>query len=248
MARRGEPTAYGAVARDLRAAILRGEYGNDTRLPTEAELAATYKVSRPTVRRAFHDLVTEGLVKRVPGRGTFVARRDRHHLRLQFSAVGDLMAVTVETKLEVLSPLRHRVDVDAAGRLGLDSDHVANVVILRRHDDTPMCVTTVHFPLDVAALLSDVSELTVEGAVSEGTIIGLLDARLPDPISEAEQSITAVAAADGLLRVLSCEPGAPLLRTDRLYRTGSGRAVELATSYFVPELYSYRAHLRRNPL
>ena len=45
---------------------------------------------------------------------------------------------------------------------------------------------------------------------------------------------------------LNCPVGAPLLRIDRVYRDGNGRPVELAVSYFLPDLYSYRVQLRRN--
>ncbi|MFC4855206.1 GntR family transcriptional regulator [Actinophytocola glycyrrhizae] len=63
--------AYRQLARTLRNALVQGRYRDGVRLPTEAELADEYKVSRQTVRRAFHDLVADGLVHRVRGRGTF---------------------------------------------------------------------------------------------------------------------------------------------------------------------------------
>lgn len=43
------------------------------RLPTEAELCATYGVSRITARQALISLVSEGMLVRTPGRGTYVA-------------------------------------------------------------------------------------------------------------------------------------------------------------------------------
>ncbi|MFE4850635.1 winged helix-turn-helix domain-containing protein, partial [Streptomyces sp. NPDC056689] len=68
MAAPGRDSAYVRLARELREAILRHDYPEGVRLPTEAELAASHGLSRQTVRRAFQDLVTEGLVHRVPGR------------------------------------------------------------------------------------------------------------------------------------------------------------------------------------
>ncbi len=240
-------SAYHRVARDLRTAILQGRYGAGDQLPTEAQLVEQYRVSRQTVRRAFHDLVAEGIVQRSPGRGTFVARRDGQHLR-QYGSIDDLMALSADTELEIVSPLRRHVDIEAAGRLGLASDTVHSVAFVRRHESTPLCLTTVHLPPQIASCLHDVPELGAVGATTAATVIGLLDARLPSPISEAEQSITACPAPAHVAQLLGCEERAAVLRVDRLYRTEAGDPVELAVSHFVPENYSYRVKLRRSSL
>jgi GntR family transcriptional regulator len=244
MKQTGEAT-YKVLARELRQAILQRRYADGTRLPTEAELAAEYQVSRQTVRRAFHDLVAEGMVHRVPGRGTFAAPRDGQYLR-QFGSIEDLMGLSIDTRLEVLHALRRQVNVEAASRLRLDSDVVHTVVFRRLHNDDPFCHTAVHLHPAAGAVLSDVPELTTAGATSDVTIIGLLDERLAAPIAEAEQSITAAAADQVLAGALGCESGAPLLRVDRIYLTTDGHPVELAVSHFLPGQYSYRVRLRRH--
>jgi GntR family transcriptional regulator len=240
-----DTAAYVRLARELRTAILRHDYPDGVRLPTEAELAEAHKVSRQTVRRAFQDLVAEGMVYRVPGRGTFAAPREEQYLR-QFGSVDDLMGLSIDTSMQLVLPLRRRVDVDAAGRLHLRSDRVHQLVFLRLHDESPFCLTTVSLPPAVGKLVESIPELNRAGARSRFTIIGLLDDRLPDPIAEAEQSITVGIATPSIARNLGCEPDRPLLRIDRVYYSTSGQPVELAVSYFLPEHYSYRVRLRRN--
>lgn len=241
----GRETAYVRLARQLRTAILQHEYPDGVRLPTEAELAEAHQVSRQTVRRAFQDLVSEGMVYRVPGRGTFAAPREEQYLR-QFGSVDDLMGLSLDTTLELISPLQRKVELDAAGRLRLQSDRVHKLSFLRLHEDVPFCLTTVYLPPAVGSLVEPVPELTEIGSRSRVTIIGLLDDRLPDPIAEAEQSITVATADTEIARHLGCEPHRPLLRIDRVYHTTAGQPVELAVSYFLPEHYSYRVRLRRN--
>lgn len=237
-------SAYQVVARELRSTVLRRNADDPSPLPTEAELAHRHGVSRQTVRRAFQDLVAEGLVHRVRGRGTFPARGDGRYLR-QFGSIDDLMALSEDTRMRVLRPLRRRVDIDSAGRLRLDSDAVHSVEFVREHGGQPFCRTTVHLPPAVGDLLGGAPELAEAGRASSATVIGLLDPRLARPIAEAEQSITAVGAHAQVARDLGCGPDRPLLRVDRTYLDVGGTPVELATSYFLPEQYSYRVRLRR---
>ena len=62
------PVAYRNLAAQIRNAIRNGEYADGRQLPTEEQLAASYSVSRQTVRRAMQDLVSEGIIYRVAGR------------------------------------------------------------------------------------------------------------------------------------------------------------------------------------
>ncbi|WP_456697621.1 GntR family transcriptional regulator [Aeromicrobium sp. P5_D10] len=238
-------SSYSRVARELRAQILQGAFSDGQRLPTEAELSADYSMSRQTIRRAFQELVSEGMVYRIPGRGTFAQSASDGYIR-QVGSVDDLMGLSDDTGMEILEPLARRVDLISAGRLRLTSDAVFRLELVRTHDGTRFCITTVFLPPHVGRELIDVPELTTAGAKSELTIIGLIDARLKDPIAEAQQSITVEVAGEREAAYLGCDIGHPLLRVDRLYLDTNGQAVELATSHFLPEHYSYRISLRRN--
>jgi GntR family transcriptional repressor for pyruvate dehydrogenase complex len=54
--------AASLIVDDLRRQIIRGDIPEDSRLPSEAELLATYGVSRPTMRQALRLLESEGLI------------------------------------------------------------------------------------------------------------------------------------------------------------------------------------------
>jgi GntR family transcriptional regulator len=236
--------AYQALREQLRDEIADGRYPDGARLPTELELVTRHGLSRQTVRRAFQDLVAEGVVYRVPGRGTYASEPGRHYLR-QLGSIEDLMSLSDDTTMEVLAGLRRRVDVDAASRLRLDDDVVYSVVFRRLHDGVPFVLTTVHLvPSAAQPLLA--SPALADGAVGTHTVIGLLEPHLSEPIAEAAQSIT-VAPADGVVvEAVRCAAGHPMLRVDRLYSDSSGRPVELSVSHFLPEQYTYRVTLRRS--
>lgn len=244
------PPAYQTLRDQLRAEIAAGRYRDGGRLPTESELVAAHGLSRQTVRRAFQDLVAEGAVYRVPGRGTYAGDRaggrassqGRRYIR-RLGSIEDLMSLSDDTSMQVLSGLRRRVDVDAASRLRLDDDIVHTVVFRRLHDGVPFVSTTVHLTPPAAALVS--AELG-EGAVGTHTVIGLLEPLLTEPIAEAAQSITVASADAAVAAAVNCAPGHPMLRVDRLYSDAAGRPLELSVSHFLPEQYTYRVTLRRS--
>jgi DNA-binding LacI/PurR family transcriptional regulator len=67
-------TLYSQIYDDLRADIASGKYQDGSRLPTEAEPAKQYFVSRITSKKALTKLAEDGLILRIPGRGSFVKK------------------------------------------------------------------------------------------------------------------------------------------------------------------------------
>jgi len=61
---------YKEIRFNLLQDILANKY-TTSQLPTEAELCKQYKVSRMTVNKALSMLVHEGLIRRIPGKGSF---------------------------------------------------------------------------------------------------------------------------------------------------------------------------------
>ena len=69
----------GAIERlrdDLVSQIRCGELKPDMPIRSAADLSTLYGISYPTVHRILTDLVQEGLIYRIQGRGTYVARRN----------------------------------------------------------------------------------------------------------------------------------------------------------------------------
>jgi GntR family transcriptional regulator len=240
-------SAYRQVAADLRRAIASGRYPAGQRLPTEAELVSATGLSRQTVRRAFQELVTDGAIYRVRGRGTFAVPGDGKYLR-SFGSVDDLMALSLDTEMQVVEPLHVLASLDAAGLLQAGDDMVMAMSFLRLHEGAPFCYTRVHVPLELGRRLRDLPELAglaEPGARARVTMISLLERVSDHPIHGALQNATAEAATAEIARRLGCAAGLPVLRIDRLYRDRELRPLELASNHFNPDRYSYRLQLRR---
>lgn len=72
---------YVALRDALVQAVASGALGAGSRLPNEAELAATLPLSLGTIQRALRALVDEGVIIRRQGQGTFVADRGGGRMR-----------------------------------------------------------------------------------------------------------------------------------------------------------------------
>ncbi len=236
-------TAYGAIRDHLRREIAGGTYGNDAPLPTEFALAEKFGVSRQTVRRAFQDLVSEGLVYRIPGRGTFVTDQRGRYVR-SLGSIDDLLALSADSDLELLTIPEVVVDAEASGRLALDTNKVVQLVFRRLHEGRAYCYTVASMPTDIGARLAKFEALASTGVRERMTVLELVRQSCDRPIVAAEQTITAVSATATIAKALGTRIGDPMLRIDRLYSDDQGRLVESAVNFFNPHRYAYQLQMR----
>lgn len=68
---------YKRAEEELREMISDMENSNISLLPTESELSKQLNVGRNTFRRVIGDLVKEGIVERIQGKGTFIVQKQR---------------------------------------------------------------------------------------------------------------------------------------------------------------------------
>ncbi len=54
--------------------IDKGEYLPGEKLPSEREMAEIYKINRMTVKKAIESIVSEGILEKIPNKGTFVRK------------------------------------------------------------------------------------------------------------------------------------------------------------------------------
>jgi GntR family transcriptional regulator len=214
------------------------------RLPTEAELIRMFGVSRQTARRAYADLVAEGLVQRSPGRGSFPART--HRYLMSVGSLDDLLAPE-EREFHVVAPMTSIRNSAAATKLGLPGDEVGFVAYSQIHEGVPFGLVRMYLPPRVAQVLSGENFLFTKGGIGKEPVVAILNRKLQFPIAMAKQLIAAIAAPADVAQIIECEPNQPILQTEFLFFDTDARPVQLNVNFYHPERYEYRTQLQRRP-
>lgn len=88
-----QPPKYQTIKDYVTTRIASGEFGANNRIPSENEFAQMLGVSSITIRKALSELVNEGLIYRVKGKGSFVADAQRRPA----NGANDLVAFLITT-------------------------------------------------------------------------------------------------------------------------------------------------------
>lgn len=221
--------------RDELARLCAGELAPDAAIPSERELMQTYAVSRATVRRAIEALVAEGVLRRVQGKGTFVARpRVQSHLHLaSFTQDMRRRGKTPSTRVVRVEPARPPAQVATFFGVG-PGERLWRLERVRLAAGEPMAFEAGWYSTALAPDL-DRHDLTQ-------SLYALFAEQYGLAVDTAEQTVWAQAADASLARHLAVEPGAPLLAFDRLSRTG-GEPLECVLSHYRGDRYQLHISL-----
>jgi GntR family transcriptional regulator len=202
------------------------------RLPSDAELCVQFGVSRMTARNAMERLAVDGLIRREPGRGSFVAQPPAHRRtnRLMTFTQEMLRAGRVPSS-RVLTRLIRPASTAEAASLGLRANQP--VVYLRRlrlADDRPMAIET-------AVLIEDCADAVMAADLVHGSLHETL-ARAGFALSRGTGTISSVAATAEDARLFSIEVGRPLLVERRVIMSSHGRRIEATESRYAGDRYA----------
>ena len=219
--------------------LQRAEWRPGEAIPSENELAARFKVSQGTVRKAIDELAAENLLVRRQGKGTFVSTHAEEQVQFRFlrlmpdSGEGGGMA------RRLIDCKRQRAPAEIARALQLPaSDPVIRVRRVLSFREAPVVLDDIWLP---SALFKG---LTVERlAAHRGPMYGLFEAEFGVRMIRAEEKIRAVEADAASAELLALTPGSPLLSVERLSMTYDDKPVELRRG-----LYSTASHYYRNDL
>ena len=238
-----EAPAFSPLYQQIKTLIVRslqdGEWKPGESIPSEMELAARFKVSQGTVRKAIDELATENLLVRRQGKGTFVATHAEEKVQFRFLRLAPDDGEAANAQRRFIDCRRLRAPSDIARALNLKSgDTVVQIRRVLSFRGAPVVLDDIWLPGQMF------KGLTAE-KLSEyrGPMYGLFESEFGVRMIRAEEKIRAVAADDAAAQLLGVDPGAPLLSVERLSLTYGDKPVELRRG-----LYNTVSHHYRNEL
>jgi GntR family transcriptional regulator len=208
------------------------------RLPTEAELAAEFQVSRVTIRQVLDRLAEEGIIARRPRLGTTLLRPPSTPIdnRLtgpieEFATLG----ITTETRLAGRSVIPAPPEIAAALSIP-PSSPCYEIQRVRFLDGIPLLLLEAF--LTVAA-----GRMVARRGLRGGLIVPALREVVDPGVREEYQQVDAISAGAAMARQLKIEPGDPILCLKRLFVDSAGRPVVFFKVNFRADRYYYTVKL-----
>ncbi|MEV7085666.1 GntR family transcriptional regulator [Streptomyces sp. NPDC093085] len=232
------------IANDLMAKLARGRWAVGELLPTEPELAASYAVSRETLRRALHRLEAGGLISRHPGTGTRVERaRPAPAFTTRLGSLQELTQYGRSAVRRVLSVEPLVVDGELAESTGLAAGgRMVRVTSVRQDPDRSGQVVSwarVYLePADAEAVSTALRE-------SPLLISDLLETYAGRAVDRVVQRVRAVGVPPEAAGPLGVAPGSPGLEFVRRYYDADGRLFEVSVSTHAQGTFVYETTLQR---
>lgn len=232
---------HAQISDAIRVRIVSGEWPRDHRLLPEPRLAEEIGVSRGTLRRALATLIEEGLLKQIPGRGTFVTEtlmepataQKLSTLSEDFASQGIMLDTRVLSCDVSLPPFA------VARLLHLDEGVPAfRLVRIRSAREVPIALLHNYVRLDLAP---GIESLDFE----QTTLFGALETRYGLEIGTARRSFSAVAAPLEVAQALALPPQQPVQYLEQVTLLADGRVVEYSDVWIDSRQLRVVTHMSR---
>ena len=223
--------AHVQIERWFTDAIGHGDLAAGDRIPREQDLAATFGVSRMTLRQALSALESRGVVDRQPGRagGTFIVEPKIDCDLTGLAGFTDQMQrANVRARARVLSARTIGAPRAVSGALQLDRGApVHEIVRVRSAERVPLALERSWFP---AEMLTDLLEQRLTGSLYR--LLGRRYRQAPHTATEVLEPISIGAEEAGHLDIAE---GTAVMLIERTAFTAAGLPIEFARDLFRPD-------------
>lgn len=213
--------------------ILSGKYKPGDMIPSENELAEKKNVSRPTVRQAFSELVSMGLLKKVKGKGTFVTDFDKQTI---FDHTKGFMHTLLDCNDNKGREIISVYMVDAEQRVGFEklSDIFDDDL---KHGISNKFIKTEYSYKELSVFCESYLPMTyfpeAYGLLEKNSCaFDLLAGKIPIEPRSARCEISISRADEKKAKAMNITKGTPLIKLQNSLLNGRGMTVEYCICYY----------------
>ncbi len=233
---------YQQIKALLLQSLQQGEWKPGEVIPSEFDLAARYKVSQGTVRKAVDELAADNLLVRRQGRGTFVATHSEQQVQYRFLRLQpDSGTLDSEgpAQRDVVECRRQRASAEVARALGLRAgDPVLQARRLLRFAGEPTILEDIWLPG------GPFRGLTAERlSQHHGPMYALFETEFDVRMVRADEKIRAVLPDQAQADLLEVSTATPLLSVERVAYTYNDVPMELRRGLYRTDTHHYRNRL-----
>jgi GntR family transcriptional regulator len=235
--------AFSPLYQQIKGLILQslqsGEWKPGEAIPSEMDLAARFRVSQGTVRKAIDELSADNLVVRRQGKGTFVATHAERHVQYRFLKLkpdnGNTQSEGPAART-IIDCKRLRASADVARALSLRTgDPVLQVRRVLSFSGVPTILEDLWLPG------TPFKGLTAERLSShQGAMYAMFETEFGVRMVRAVESIRAVTPDLEQASWLAVTPKTPLLSVERVAFTYNDTPMELRRGLYRTDTHHYR--------
>ena len=207
-------------------------------VPPERTLATQFGTSRTTVRQALSEMVVEGRLLRIQGKGTFVAKPKVTQVLQLTSYTQEMRSHGLQPDTRILDVGYINADEELAGLLAIRlGGRVLRIERLRLANGEPMAVETAHLP---ARRFPGLRRRLYRHASLYEALATVYNVHL----AEAEATIETVLATPKEAQLLGVDVGLPLVLHCQHSFDDEGNPVEWVRSLYRGDRYKFVTRLR----
>jgi len=234
--------AFSPLYQQIKGLILQslqaGEWKPGEAIPSEMELAARFRVSQGTVRKAIDELAADNLVVRRQGKGTFVATHAEQHVQYRFlRLLPDTGDASEEgpAQRSIIDCKRVRASADVARALQLRTgDAVLQARRVLAFAGTPTILEDIWLPGQAF------KGLTAQQMASyPGPTYAMFEIDFGVRMVRAEEKLRAVLPDTAQARLLGVDCATPLLSVERIAYTYNDVPMELRRGLYRTDTHHY---------
>lgn len=224
---------YYQLKNDIMSKIAEGVWKSGECIASERELCEIYDVSRMTIRQAIGELVQEGILIRLKGKGTYVCEQTfKQKDMMSFTEIINQMGKDLKTEViefEKIDTPEHLSDI-------FSLEELYKITRKRIVDSNCVALERVYIPVDYCGY--------IDSYMLEGSLYKILE-NFGYKVEYSQSSIAAITITDKLKELFKVENNVPMLKITSKTYDHNNKMIFLEEAIYRSDKYILEVNISR---